>query len=36
MLVAYQDWRAKRAGQAVAERMAPQRGKANEKVKVKA
>jgi len=36
MLVAYQDWRAKRAGQAVAERMAPQRGKASEKVKVKA
>ncbi len=35
MLVAYQDWRAKRAGQAVAERMAPQRGKASEKVKVK-
>ncbi len=36
MLVAYQDWRSKRAGQAVAERMAPQRGKASEKMKVKA
>ena len=36
MLVAYQDWRSKRAGQAVAERMTPQRGKASEKVKVKA
>ncbi len=36
MLVAYQDWRSKRAGQAVAERMAPARGKGSEKVKVKA
>jgi preprotein translocase subunit SecF len=36
MLVAYQDWRAKRTGQAVAEKIAPARGKANEKVKVKA
>ncbi len=36
MLVAYQDWRGKRAGQAVAEKMAPARGKASEKVKVKA
>ncbi len=36
MLVAYQDWRAKRAGQLVAEKMAPARGKAGEKVKVKA
>jgi len=36
MLVAYQDWRAKRAGQVAMERMTPQRGKAGEKVKVKA
>ena len=36
MLVAYQDWRGKRAGQAMAEKMTPARGKANEKVKVKA
>src|SRR5437868_3244048 len=37
MLVAYQDWRAKRAGQVIAEKAAPQRGgKTTEKVKVKA
>ncbi len=36
MLVAYQDWRARRAGQAVAQKMTPARGKASEKVKVKA
>jgi preprotein translocase subunit SecF len=37
MLVAYQDWRAKRAGQAAAERLSAPRGKAaNSKVKVKA
>jgi preprotein translocase subunit SecF len=36
MLVAYQEWRAKRAGQAAAERMAPARGKASNKVRVKA
>ena len=36
MLVAYQDWRARRAGQAAAERMAPARGKASNKVRVKA
>ena len=36
MLVAYQDWRTKKQGQRVAERMTPTRGKANEKVKVKA
>ena len=37
MLVAYQDWRAKKAGAAIAEKAAPQRGgKATEKVKVKA
>jgi preprotein translocase subunit SecF len=36
MLVAYQDWRAKRTGRVVAEKVAPARGKANEKVKVKA
>ncbi len=35
MLVAYQDWRAKKAGQAVVERMTP-RGKTSDKVKVKA
>jgi len=36
MLVAYQDWRAQRAGQAAARSMAPTRDKAREKVKVKA
>jgi len=36
MLVAYQDWRARKAGQAVAERMAAPRGRATEKAKVKA
>ena len=36
MLVAYQDWRGKRAGEAVAAKMAPARGKANERAKVKA
>ncbi len=40
MLVAYQDWRARRAGQVAAERLTPARGKAsnkpNNKVKVKA
>jgi preprotein translocase subunit SecF len=36
MLVAYQDWRARKAGQAVAERMSPSRNKAQNKVKVKA
>jgi preprotein translocase subunit SecF len=39
MLVAYQDWRSKKAGQAAAERLAPARGKSNDnkaKVKVKA
>ena len=36
MLVAYQDWRARKAGQAAAERMASPRGKAQNKVKVKA
>ena len=36
MLVAYQDWRARKAGQAVAERMTAQRGKTSGKVKVKA
>ena len=36
MLVAYQDWRAKRAGQAVAQRMSSPRDKSREKVKVKA
>jgi preprotein translocase subunit SecF len=36
MLVAYQDWRARKAGQATAERLSPSRGKAaNNKVKVK-
>ena len=36
MLVAYQDWRARKAGQAVAERLSPSRNKAQNKVKVKA
>jgi preprotein translocase subunit SecF len=36
MLVAYQDWRARRAGEAVARSMAAPRNKAREKVKVKA
>ena len=36
MLVAYQDWRAKRAGQVAIQRMSSPRGKANDKVKVKA
>jgi preprotein translocase subunit SecF len=36
MLVAYQDWRAKKAGQAAVQRMSSSRGKANDKVKVKA
>jgi preprotein translocase subunit SecF len=36
MLVAYQDWRAARAGQAAIQRMNSPRGKANDKVKVKA
>jgi preprotein translocase subunit SecF len=36
MLVAYQDWRAARAGQAAIQRMSSPRGKANDKVKVKA
>ena len=37
MLVAYQDWRARKAGQLIAEKSAPQRGgKTTEKVKVKA
>jgi hypothetical protein len=36
MLVAYQDWRAKRAGQVAVQRMSSPRGKTNEKVKVKA
>ena len=35
MLVAYQDWRSKRAAQAAVERLTPQRGKANDKAKVK-
>ena len=35
MLVAYQDWRAKRAGQATVQRMSSPRGKTNDKVKVK-
>lgn len=35
MLVSYQDWRARKAGQQVAERMASPRGKANDKAKVK-
>jgi len=36
MLVAYQDWRAKRAGQVVASNLATARDKSREKVKVKA
>ncbi len=36
MLVAYQDWRSRKAGQAVAERMSASRGKTSNKVKVKA
>jgi len=36
MLVAYQDWRARRAGEAVARSMSSSRNKAREKVKVKA
>jgi preprotein translocase subunit SecF len=36
MLVAYQDWRSKKAGQAAMQRMSSSRGKANDKVKVKA
>jgi preprotein translocase subunit SecF len=36
MLVAYQDWRARKAGQAVAERLSAPRNKAQNKVKVKA
>jgi preprotein translocase subunit SecF len=36
MLVAYQDWRAKKSGQAAIARMTPTRGKSNDKVKVKA
>lgn len=36
MLVAYQDWRAKRAGQSAAQRMSSARDKSREKVKVKA
>ena len=36
MLVAYQDWRAKKAGQAAIQRMSTPRGKTNDKVKVKA
>ncbi len=36
MLVAYQDWRAKRAGEVAIQRMSSPRGKANDKVKVKA
>ena len=36
MLVAYQDWRTKRAGQVAMQRMSSPRGKANDKVKVKA
>jgi preprotein translocase subunit SecF len=35
MLVAYQDWRSKRAGQIVAEKVAAQRGKATQNVKAK-
>ena len=35
MLVSYQDWRAKKAGQRTAERMAPSRGKTNDKTAVK-
>jgi preprotein translocase subunit SecF len=36
MLVAYQDWRARKAGQAVAERLSAPRNKQQNKVKVKA
>ncbi|MGA2369500.1 MAG: protein translocase subunit SecF [Candidatus Korobacteraceae bacterium] len=36
MLVAYQDWRARKAGQAVAERLSAPRNKTQNKVKVKA
>jgi preprotein translocase subunit SecF len=36
MLVAYQDWRARRAGEAVARNLSSPRSKAREKVKVKA
>jgi preprotein translocase subunit SecF len=36
MLVAYQDWRAKKAGQAAVERLSASRGKTANKVKVKA
>jgi preprotein translocase subunit SecF len=36
MLVAYQDWRARKAGQAVAERLSAPRNKSQNKVKVKA
>ncbi len=36
MLVAYQDWRARRAGEAVARSISAQRNKARDKVKVKA
>ena len=36
MLVAYQEWRAKRAGEAAIQRMSSSRGKNREKVKVKA
>ncbi|HKD83605.1 MAG TPA: protein translocase subunit SecF [Terriglobales bacterium] len=36
MLVAYQDWRAKKSGQAAAERMSASRAKTSSKVKVKA
>jgi preprotein translocase subunit SecF len=36
MLVAYQDWRARKAGEAVARSMSSSRNKAREKVKVKA
>jgi preprotein translocase subunit SecF len=36
MLVAYQEWRAKRAGQSAVQRLASARDKSREKVKVKA
>jgi preprotein translocase subunit SecF len=36
MLVAYQDWRARKAGQAAVERMTSPRNKSQNKVKVKA
>ncbi|MGB8886594.1 MAG: protein translocase subunit SecF [Candidatus Korobacteraceae bacterium] len=36
MLVAYQDWRSRRAGQVAVQRMSSPRGKTNDKVKVKA